>query len=191
MVQLDHPPRKKQNTLVAVLFVAVVALITTLYVGLGLNPKDVTAQFENKPAFNFKAAWIQGQDLLPNATEENFRLEDFKGKNVILNFWASWCVSCRTEAVDLETFFQETKDQGDLVVVGIAIQDTEEDAKKFAAHYGKQYILGLDTDGNTSIDYGVTGVPETVFIDKNGMMKYKHVGPVDVAMLKDLVTKHF
>jgi cytochrome c biogenesis protein CcmG/thiol:disulfide interchange protein DsbE len=189
---MQHPgaDRKKQNLVVASLFVAVLTLIITLYIGLKQDPKDIAAQYVGKPAINFTAAWIQGQELLSQPTDENFRLENFRGKNVILNFWASWCVSCRTEALDLEAFHQKYQ-QGDTVVVGIAIQDTIEAARNFAAQYGKQYILGLDKDGKVSIDYGVTGVPETIFIDKNGIVRYKHVGPVTMSMLEEMTSKYF
>lgn len=182
--------RKKQNIIIASLFVAVSALILTLYIGMQQDPKDVAAQYAGKPAMNFTASWIQGRDQIDNASEENFRLEDFRGKNIILNFWASWCVSCRSEAVDLEQFHRHNQNS-DTIVVGIAIQDTIDAARKFAEYYGKSYILGLDTDGKVSIDYGVTGVPETVFINREGIVEYKHVGPVDLAMLTEMTQKYF
>ena len=189
-MQLPDANRKKQNLVIASLFVAVLILIVTLFIGLKQDPKDIAAQYVGKPAINFTAAWIQGKELVSQPSEENFRLEDFKGKNIILNFWASWCVSCRTEALDLEAFHQKFKDTN-TIVVGIAIQDTIDAARQFAAQYGKQYILGLDTDGKASIDYGVTGVPETVFIDHNGIVKYKHVGPVTLPLLEEMNKKYF
>ena len=99
----------------------------------------------------------------------------------MLNFWASWCYSCRAEAVDFERFWKERQD---IAVVGIAIQDTVEAAKAFAAQYGKTYILGLDTDGKIALDYGVTGVPETFFINANGVIVHKETGPVTEKMLQ-------
>jgi cytochrome c biogenesis protein CcmG/thiol:disulfide interchange protein DsbE len=107
---------------------------------------------------------------------------------LILNFWASWCVSCRTEAHELESFWKAYRDQG-VKVVGIAIQDEQEAAKKFAQYYGKTYILGLDEDGKAAIDYGVSGVPETFLIDRDGVIRHKEIGPVSAAMLKNLLPK--
>jgi len=71
--------------------------------------------------------------------------------------------------------------------VGIAIQDTLENAQQFAQAYGKTYILGLDEDGMAGIDYGVTGVPETFVIDRNGTIVHREAGPVNVAMLEKLI----
>ena len=83
----------------------------------------------------------------------------------------------------MEAFWEAHKGAG-VKVVGIAIQDASADALRFAEHFGKTYPLGLDVDGQASIDYGVTGVPETFFIDAQGMIRHKISGPVDYAMLE-------
>ena len=70
-------------------------------------------------------------------------------------------------------------------MVGIAIQDSPEDARRFAAQYGKTYILGLDDDGAAAINYGVTGVPETFVINAEGMIIHKEAGPVTEAKLQE------
>ena len=184
----DHRGPRKNILMLSLLTIGVLALVGTLYVGLNQNPKDIPSNFIGRPAMNFSVAWIQGQDQITNATTENFRLEDFRGKKLILNFWASWCVSCRTEAKDLEAIYQKYKNS-DVAVVGIAIQDTLGDAKRFAATFGKTYILGLDEDGKASIDYGVTGVPETFIIDKEGVVVHKEVGPVTTSMLENFIQK--
>ena len=110
-----------------------------------------------------------------------------KGRPVVLNFWASWCVSCRQEAVELEKFWQAHKDQ--VLVVGIAIQDSAEDSKRFAAYFGKTYAIGLDEDGKAAIDYGVSGVPETFLIDAQGVIRHKEIGPVEATQLSQLIGK--
>ena len=151
--------------------------------GLDLNPSQIPSALLNKPALDFQAEWIQGQEFMNNTQRANFELKDFKGQGLILNFWASWCYSCRQEAVDFERFWVANKDSG-LKVVGVAIQDTPEDARNFAAQYGKTYILGLDLDGSAAINYGVTGVPETFVINSEGMILHKEAGPVSEAKLQ-------
>ena len=149
--------------------------------GLKIDQTKVPSALLDKPAKPFKAAWIQGKDLVPSSATETFNLDDFKGKPMVLNFWASWCYSCRAEAKDFEKFWRSQKG---VSVVGIAIQDTVEDAERFARMYGKTYILGLDTDGKVALDYGVTGVPETFFINEKGIIIHKEAGPVTEETLK-------
>ena len=177
-----HRKRHVAATLAGLIFVA--ALVVLLGKGLTLNPNSSGNAFEDQEALDFKAKWIQGQELVEGGDSAGFTLKEFRGKAVILNFWASWCVSCREEAKEMELFWQKYKEQG-VIVLGVAIQDTEESARKFADYFGKTYILGMDVDGKISIDYGVTGVPETFFIDYQGIVRDKVTGPVDLPMMEE------
>ena len=180
--------KNRSQLVVAGLAILSVGLVFFLYLGMQKNPKDLPSMLVGKPAPDFRASWISGQKHIPNAAKEHYRLSDLRGKTVVLNFWASWCYSCRQEARDLEAFHQLNL-QSDIAVVGIAIQDTFEAATGFAVQYGKTYPLGLDDTGSISIDYGVTGVPETFIIDPAGNIVHKEVGPVDVPKLTELVQK--
>jgi cytochrome c biogenesis protein CcmG/thiol:disulfide interchange protein DsbE len=166
-------------------------LIFFLFRGLQMDQTKLPSALIDKPAMPFSAAWIQGQEFVPAASGPSFSLADLKGKPVILNFWASWCVSCRQEARDLEYYWQTVGKEKGVQVVGVAIQDTVEAAKEFANSYGKTYILGLDTDGKAAINYGVTGVPETFFIDSKGVIVHKEVGPVSRQLLAEMSQKYF
>lgn len=179
---------KRSHVITSIGIVVTAAIfIGILTYGLMLDPKKVPAANIGHAAKPFNVAWVKGQDALPQAQSSMFSLVDFKGKPVILNFWASWCVSCRSEAAELETFWRKNKQ--DIAVVGIAIQDDVDEARRFADYYGKTYILGLDTDGRAAIDYGVSGVPETFIIDSQGIIVHKEVGPVTADMLNSLVQK--
>ena len=105
------------------------------------------------------------------------RLEDFRGKVVFLNFWASWCIPCRAEAKTLEAAWQKHKDRG-VVFLGIDIQDKEEDARTFMKEFGITYLNGRDASGKIAVDYGVWGIPESFFIDGQGRITYKHAGEI-------------
>ncbi len=179
---------KRTHVIVSIGIVLVAAVfIGILSVGLMIDQTKVPPANIDKEAKAFRVAWIQGQEFLPVAGGDHFRLEDLKGKPVVLNFWASWCVSCRQEAHELEKFWQAHKNE--VAVVGIAIQDERDAAKKFATYFGKTYMLGLDEDGKAAIDYGVSGVPETFLIDKAGVIRHKEIGPVSVPMLEKELTK--
>lgn len=180
---------RRTHFMVSIGIVVVAAVfIGVLSKGLMLDQTKVPSAIINKAAEPFRVGWVQGQEFLPAAGgNDHFSLADLKGKPVVLNFWASWCVSCREEARELEKFWKAHK--GEVHVVGIAIQDDKASAKKFADYFGKTYMIGLDEDGKAAIDYGVSGVPETFLIDKNGVIRHKEIGPVSAAMLTDLMPK--
>ncbi len=167
----------------AAAFVAISAFIGFLAIGLKKSGTPIPSQQIGKPAKDFVIPVVQDP-----AGHRELRLSDYRGKGVILNFWASWCHSCRDEARDLEKLWQRVQGS-DLVVVGIAIQDSIAAAKAFANDYGKTYALGLDESGSVSIDYGITGVPETFFISKDGLILHKEAMPLDVKTLASMAEK--
>lgn len=105
-------------------------------------------------------------------------LKDLRGKVVLINFWASWCPPCRVEAPTLEAAWKRYKDK-DVVFLGVNIQDKEQDARAFIEEFGITYLNGRDLSGKVSVDYGVWGIPETFFVDREGRITYKQVGAVE------------
>ncbi|SMF29554.1 TlpA family protein disulfide reductase [Pseudobacteriovorax antillogorgiicola] len=183
--EVKVPGKSRKHIILSIGMIAIgIGFVIMLRKGLDLNPNQIPSALLNKPALDFKAEWLQGRQYMNETNEEYFDLKDFKGQGLILNFWASWCYSCRAEAHDFERFWKAYQDNG-VKVVGVAIQDTPEDARRFAAQYGKTYILGLDTDGSAAINYGVTGVPETFVINSEGMILHKEAGPVSEAKLQE------
>jgi cytochrome c biogenesis protein CcmG/thiol:disulfide interchange protein DsbE len=96
-------------------------------------------------------------------------LSAYRGRPIVLNFWASWCVPCKEEAPLLEAVWRRHRDEG-LVVLGVDINDLRSDARRFARQNRMSYPLGFDGVGETSTDYGLTGVPETFFIARSGRL---------------------
>ena len=159
-------------------WVIILGLISLLGFGFTTDPKKVPSPLIGRNAPDFQVYELNG--------EQKFSLSEFTGRPIVLNFWASWCAECRTEAVILEEFFQKygVKNKK-LVMIGIAIQDSPKKAKAFARHFDKTYHLGLDDDaGNIALDYGIYGVPETFFIDPKGIIFHKTIGMVSTELME-------
>lgn len=144
-------------------FVVVVAFLA---VGLNLNPREVPSPLVGKTAPQFQLPQLK-------TPQQAFSPEALKGEIWLLNVWASWCVSCRDEHPLLLRLSK------DLKIVGLNYKDQRADALAWLKRFGDPYVLSVsDVEGKTGIDYGVYGVPETYVIDPQGVIRYKHIGPI-------------
>lgn len=150
--------------------IGVIAVIALFWRGLYMNPRFIPTVLEGKPAMAFSAKEI-GNDRV-------WKLEDLRGKVVLLNFWASWCRECRAEHENLLRIQEKFGPDKDFVMLGIAYQDTAEDARQFLKQWGSNYPHLLDPKGDIGIGYGVYGVPETFLIDRDGTIRCKQFGPL-------------
>jgi cytochrome c biogenesis protein CcmG, thiol:disulfide interchange protein DsbE len=114
-------------------------------------------------------------------------LTEYRGKWVLVNFWASWCEPCRDEAPELEKFQREHAGQN-FTVVGIDTQDISDDGSKFAKEYGLSYPLLHDGNGDNGHEFGTTGVPENYLLEPNGKLAWFEPAPVDAKILEEHVT---
>jgi cytochrome c biogenesis protein CcmG/thiol:disulfide interchange protein DsbE len=114
-------------------------------------------------------------------------LAALRGKVVVLNFWASWCYpACYEEAPVLERGWRAYRDR-DVVVLGVDIQDKDEAGLKFIRDFSLTFPNAPDPAGKVSVDYGVYGVPETFFIDRQGRIRVKHVSAVTDQVFRETV----
>ncbi len=104
-----------------------------------------------------------------------FTLSEQRGKVVVVNLWASWCPPCKEEAPLLEQAWQKYKDQG-VVFVGVSVWDKEQDSRAFIDRYGLTFPNGPDSGESIAVDYGVTGLPETWFIGRDGKLVRRWIG---------------
>jgi cytochrome c biogenesis protein CcmG/thiol:disulfide interchange protein DsbE len=142
-----------------------------LYVGLYLNPREVPSPFIDKPAPDFTLP-VVGQ---PGAS---FSPAQLKGKVWLLNIWAPWCVSCRAEHPTLMRLAASG-----VPIYGLNWKDEAREADALLKQKGSPYVLSADDqDGRVGIDYGVTGTPETFVVDQAGIIRMKHIGPIDDAV---------
>ena len=158
----------------AIIPLSVVGLLLLFAYGFWTNPRQIPSPLVGRPAPDFTLTLLDGKEL---------RLRDLRGRPAVVNFWASWCYpSCWNEAPRLEATWQRYKDQG-VVMVGIIYQDTEENARNFIDNHEKTYPNGLDPKSRIAIAYGVYGIPETLFIDRDGKIGHKHIGEISVETL--------
>ena len=108
---------------------------------------------------------------------DTYRLEDLRGKVVLINFWASWCESCKPEAEDLEEAWQIYRSRGDVVFLGVDYVDTEPEAMAYLEQFGITYPNGPDVRTEISQAFRIRGVPETYVIDRQGMIAHRQIGP--------------
>jgi cytochrome c biogenesis protein CcmG/thiol:disulfide interchange protein DsbE len=152
-------------------------LVIFLAIGLTRDPRNVPSPLKDRPAPTFQLPQLA-------APGKSFSPADMKGKVWLLNVWASWCVSCREEHPVLVAFSKSPK-AADVPLVGLNYKDKVDDAKGWLAQFGDPYIFSaVDADGRVGIDYGVYGVPETYVIDKQGVIRLKHTGPITRASLE-------
>ncbi len=119
---------------------------------------------------------------IPTFDGGTFSLADQRGKVVVVNFWASWCVPCRQEAPILENTWRNYKDRG-VIFVGVDYVDTDKEAMAFIKEFNITYPNGPDIGTDTSHRYRIQGVPETYFVGKDGNLYGNRIGPIDEATL--------
>ncbi len=153
------------------LYLLPVALLAVLgiafAVGLGRDPQKLPSVLLGKPMPSFALPSIDGSTA-------GFASNELMGKVSLVNVWASWCPPCRIE----HPILMDIAKSG-IPIYGINYKDKPEDAARFLSNLGNPFTaIGADRDGKVAIDLGVYGYPETFVTDRNGIIRYKHVGPI-------------
>ena len=118
-------------------------------------------------------------------SDEQLTLSSLRGKTVVVNFWASWCSTCKDEAAVVAAVEKQWRDKG-VVFIGVDSHDTTAGAKTYEKTYGLEYVSVLDPDSRIGAQYGVTGLPETFFLDTKGQIVEKYVSSIDAKTLNEL-----
>jgi cytochrome c biogenesis protein CcmG/thiol:disulfide interchange protein DsbE len=162
----------KRYLLALVIFLVLAGFLA---VGLNKDPREVPSPLIGKPAPAFTLPRL-------DAPEQMLSTQDLRGQVWLLNVWASWCVACRQE----HPLLVEMARSGTVKVYGLNYKDKREDALGLLRKSGDPYVTSLsDTEGLVGIDFGVYGVPETFVIDKQGVIRFKQIGPITREALRD------
>jgi cytochrome c biogenesis protein CcmG, thiol:disulfide interchange protein DsbE len=157
--------------------VAVPVLVLLAY-GFRTDPREIPSPLLGRPASPFALTTFDGKSVSLGAT---------RGRVVVVNFWASWCIpACYGEAPTLERAWRTYRDRG-VVLIGVNSQDKVEPARRFLRQFGHTFPDAPDPAGRVSVDYGVYGVPETFFIDRQGRVRFKQVGAVTDEIMKQYI----
>ena len=152
-------------------------LVGFLWRGLRLDPHEVPSPLINKPAPGFALTRLDDPTAI-------IRRDDMLGKVWMLNVWASWCVACREEHPTLVAF-SRTKA---VPIIGLNYKDTRPEGLGWLNQFGNPYEASIfDQDGRVGIDFGVYGVPETFIIDKQGVIRFKQIGPLTPQAINERV----
>jgi len=148
-----------------------------LGVGLRLDPRELPSPLIGKPAPAFALPALE-------FSQKQITTGDFAGEVWVLNVWASWCISCREEHAAITALAQS----GAARVVGLNFRDEPEQAQAWLKRFGNPYALSVqDRDGRLGADYGISVVPETYVIDKQGVVRYKRVGVLTPEIVRDRI----
>lgn len=156
-----------------------IPIVALLAFGLTRDPNEIPSPLPGKAAPAFELAKLDGDGQV--------RLEELRGKVVVLNFWASWCLQCRDEHADLSMAATLYRDRG-VEFYGVLYNDKPDNGRRWILEMGGQsYEALVDPGSRTAVDYGLYGVPETFIIDQQGRVVHKKIGPTTVRELASFI----
>lgn len=162
------------------LFVLVVApIVYLLGFGLTRNPRELPSVLVGKRAPDFSLKTLDGKRLTS---------QSILGAPLVVNFWATWCGPCFYEHPVLKKGREIYRKEG-IQFLGVVYQDEEKEVRRYAQKLGEPFMVLFDPESKMAIDYGVAGVPETFFVDANGIIRAKYAGILTLDILKEQIEK--
>ena len=174
---MRRAPKPEKALRLGVLAPLVVFLVIGIFLGIGLtlDPRKIPSPLIGKAVPEFELPPVKGRTL-------GLAASDLKGEVSLVNVFASWCTACRDE----HPLWMQVHKSGLVPIHGLDYKDKPDDAQAWLKELGDPYTrTGADISGRVGIDWGVYGVPETFVIDRNGVIAYKHIGPITAKSLNE------
>ena len=184
----QEPPKGRRTLVMLAAFLPVVAIAALLIWGTirgggrqgGVFIRDVggAQDVTNRIAPDFSLETFDGEIV---------NLADYRGKVVMLDFWASWCPPCKAEAPVLRAMHKTYSETGMVEFIGVDVWESSDDGEQFSRQAGWEYPNGIDENGTITVEFGVTGLPEKFFLDTDGRIVKKWVGPITAVELRKIL----
>lgn len=191
---------KLKNWLAIGVLLVLVFFVIYEFVDTDKEEKENTTNFtnetgeENNPMKDLENTGLQVGETAPDFTLETLQgetttLSEHRGKQVILNFWASWCGPCRVEMPDMQKFYEEHLDsQVEVIAVNLThFERKSEHVGEFVEEFGLTFPIPLDIDGDQHDAYQVITIPTTYFLDENGVVQLRHLGPMTYEFMEESI----
>jgi cytochrome c biogenesis protein CcmG, thiol:disulfide interchange protein DsbE len=182
VVEPDEPPRPRTALVVSIVLAVLVALLVAV-----LATRDSSNERATQSPLVGKVAPPVAGDTIDGGS---FDLADHRGRWVVLNFFASWCVPCLEEHPELQAFDAAHRAEGDAVLVGTTFDDTADDAREFFEEHGGTWPVIDDPENSIGVAYGVAQVPESFVIAPNGVVVQRFAGKVTRAALDEVIASY-
>lgn len=190
---------KNMNKTILVVILALVLIFGIMLYVFDYNGQENEVEDNNLETDNNKDDVEQTNDLLPieigakapdftleNLNGEKLSLEDYRGKNVLINFWTTWCRFCVKEMPDFQKFYDEYKDN-DFTILAVNLGETKSKITEFMEQNGYNFPVLLDTNGEVGVSYMVSGIPASYIVDKEGIIRTIKVGPISYSEIKQII----
>jgi cytochrome c biogenesis protein CcmG/thiol:disulfide interchange protein DsbE len=170
---IETAPRRGVPLWAQILIWVVIAGLLAM-VGVTLNKRQQGSIQPGATVSDFSVPLFSGYQY---QGKSQINLSELRGKVVVMNFWASWCKPCEQEAAELQQAWELYEPTGQVVFLGVDYVDTEPEARVYLEKYGITFANGPDMGTKVSQLFRITGVPETYFIDREGVLRYAQIGP--------------
>jgi len=174
MTESPPPPQRRGVPIYVQIIIWILLAGLLVIVALGLKRTQQGTVQPGQKIENFSLTLFSGYEY---EGKTNVHISDFRGKIVVINFWASWCKPCEQEAAELQQAWEVYGPSGKVIFIGADYVDTEPEARVYLKKFGITYPNGPDLGTKISQYFRIKGVPETYFVDQNGVLKYVQIGP--------------